>query len=138
MQYAKCYTYAFKCCKLTCQFVTARTLFWRFLPKFLKTGVIFGRIGIFLLKLHLVVVFILYFHIISDTCGYFLKKYFLGDFDSKVLNFFPVLRPPFLKTILKIVTIFGFFFHFPVVKYVRKKGTKLHEVSMNSFQPTWI
>ena len=92
----------------------------------------------FLLKLHLVVVFMLYFHIISDKCGYFLKKHFLGDFDSKVLNFFPVLRPPFLMTILKIVSIFGFFFHFPVVKYVRKKGTKLHEVSMNSFQPTWI
>ena len=68
----------------------------------------------------------------------FLKKYFLGNFDSKIFNFFPVLQPPFLMTILKIVTIFGIFFHFPVVKYVRKKGAKFHEVSMNSFQPTWI
>ena len=80
----------------------------------------------------------LYFHIIENTCGYFLKNYFLGDFDSKILIFFPVLRPPFLMTALKTVTVFGFFFHFPVLNYVRKKGAKFHEVSMNSFQPAWI
>ena len=71
-------------------------------------------------------------------CGGLKKKLFLGTFISKILIFFPVLRPPFLMTVQKIVIIFGIFFDFPVVKYVRKKGAKFHEVSMNSFQPTWI
>ena len=71
-------------------------------------------------------------------CGGLRKKLFLGIFISKILIFSPVLRPPFLMTVQKIVIIFGIFFHFPVVKYIRKKGAKFHEISMNSFQPTWI
>ena len=42
--------YAFKCCKLICQFVTARTNFLAVLPKFQKIDVIFVRIGIFCLN----------------------------------------------------------------------------------------
>ena len=36
---------------------------------------------------------------------FFLKKIFLGAFFPKIANF-SVLRPPFLMTVLKIVTIF--------------------------------
>ena len=130
--------YAFKCCKLTCQFVTTRTNFLVVFTQISKNRDNFCSDWNFLLKLHLVIVFMLYFHNLGYTWLFFFKKYFLGNFDSKILNFFPVLQPPFLMTVLKIVTIFGIFFHFPVVKYVRKKGAKFHEVLMNSFQPTWI
>ena len=54
--------YAFKCCKLTCQFVTTRTNFLVVFTQISKNRDNFCSDWNFLLKLPIVIVFMLYFH----------------------------------------------------------------------------
>ena len=123
---------AFKYCKLTCQFATARTHFLAVSPSFLKMCINFVWLGIFCSNFtqlqHLCYIFILF-----RICVEIEKKTVFRYLYFQNFEFFSVLKPPFLMTVLKMVTISGFFFHLPVVKHIRIKGAKFHVVLMNSF-----
>ena len=56
--------YAFKCCKLICQFVTARTNFLAVFTQISKNRRNFCSDWNFLLKRDVAIIFMLYFHII--------------------------------------------------------------------------
>ena len=118
---------AFKYCKLTCQFATARTHFLAVSPDFLKTGITFVWHGIFCSN-STQLQYLCYIFILFRICVEIKKNCFQVPFSSATI----------FNDRSKNSNNFWNFFRFPVVKYVRKKGAKFHDVSMNSFQHTWI